>query len=459
MGKSAGNVLAVLVLGASLVYWFHTVGIPQPRYSPPASQTEWVQALNQHRSLDETGRGKAFFGAGKGCNLIMIQLESLQNFMLYASIQGQQVTPVLNRLARESLYFPYIFQQIGRGNTSDAEFISNTSLYPIGGIAMSEAFGDRIIPSLPRLLKTSGYTSRTFHVNEASFWNRDELYPALGFDQYYDKPYFPATSFNRFGASDEELFRVGIQKIRSFRDRGQKFYTQFVTVSSHSPFAIPKRMKRIKLTKDLDKSRLGDYIHAIHYTDYAVGTFIEQLKQSGVWDESVVVVYGDHFGLNRQLHKPEEVSKALGVPYHEPISRLNVPLIIHLPGQEQGRVIERTGGQMDILPTVANLMGIDLVQRKFTVFGQDLLNMEHHLVGGRYYLPEGSFFKNEVLFIPGKNGFRDGRAVSLRTFQAIEDRTSLKEDYESVLRLLKQSDSFVKKLPRRSENIAIHRTP
>lgn len=368
MGKSAGNVLAVLVLGTLLVYWFHTVGTPQPRHSPPASQTEWVQALNQHRSLDETGRGKVFFGAGKGCNLIMIQLESLQNFMLYASIQGQPVTPVLNRLARESLYFPYIFQQIGRGNTSDAEFISNTSLYPIGGKAMSEAFGDRIIPSLPRLLKTSGYTSRTFHVNEASFWNRDELYPALGFDQYYDKPYFPASSFNRFGASDEELFRVGIQKIRSFRDRGQKFYTQFVTVSSHSPFVIPKGMKRIKLTKDLDKTRLGDYIHAIHYADHAVGTFIKQLKQSGVWDESVVV-------------------------------------------------------------------------------------------GGRYYLPEGSFFKNEVLFIPGRNGFRDGRAVSLRTFQPIEDRTSLKEDYESVLRLLKQSDSFVKKLPRRSENIAIHRTP
>ncbi|WP_334077521.1 LTA synthase family protein [Paenibacillus sanfengchensis] len=414
--------------------------------------------MNQHKSLD-LGGGHAFFGTGKNCNLIMVQMESLQNFMLYASIQEQPVTPVLNRLAGESLYFPYIFQQIGSGNTSDAEFLSNTSIYPIGAKAMSEAFGDRIIPSLPRLLKSSGYTTRTFHVNEASFWNRDKLYPSLGFDQYYDKPYFSQTKFNRFGASDEELFRVGIQKIKAFRDRGQKFYTQFVTVSSHAPFVIPKEMKRIKLTEDLDKSRLGDYIHAINYADYALGTFIDELKKSGIWDKSVVVVYGDHFGLNKNQHTPENISKLLALPYHDPISRLNVPLIIHLPGQQQGWVIERTGGHVDILPTVANLMGIDLEQRNFTAFGQDLLNVEHNLVGVRYYLPEGSFFKDDVLFIPGKNGFRDGRAVSLQTFHDIQDTASLREDYESVLRLLKQSDSFVKKLPRRGENIAIHRTP
>ncbi|MGN7764351.1 LTA synthase family protein [Paenibacillus sp. 22594] len=406
--------------------------------------------LEQLAAMRSADGPRAYFGAGKGHNLIIIQLESFQNFLLNQSVQDQPLTPVLNELASESLYFPYLFQQIGRGNTSDAEFAANTSIYPVGGTPMSSKYGNRKFPSLARLLHKRGYTANTFHVNDVSFWDRNQLYPALGFDTYYDQPYFHKEKFNRFGASDEELYRVAFNKLNALALKHQTFYAQLVTVSSHSPYRIPEDRKRLKLNAALDGKTLGDYLTAIHYADYALGTFIHKLKQTGLWNNSVVVVYGDHFGLNKKKYNPQKISDALNIPYHKHISTFNVPLLIHLPGQLSGRIIDQTGGQTDILPTVANIMGIDLKAEGFTAFGQDLVNTDHNIIGMRYYLPTGSFFNDEVLFVPGKEGFKDGKATSIRTLKRIEDITPYKADYDHIMERMKQSDSYVRQLPVRA---------
>lgn len=394
-------------------------------------------------------RNKDYAGAGNGYNLIVIQLESFQNFLLNIKIQGQQLTPVMNKLSAESLYFPYVFQQIGRGNTSDAEFMINTSIYPVGAASMSSKYGNRKLPSLARLLHRRDYVAQTFHVNDISFWDRNQLYPALGFDTYYDRPYYHKEKFNRFGASDEELYRVGINKLK-FLDRQQKkFYAQFVTVSSHFPYKIPEERKKLRLDATLNGKTLGDYITAVNYADFALGTFIDGLKKTGLWDKSVVVVYGDHFGLNKKKYDPQRISKTLGIRYHRQISTFNVPLLIHLPGQHRGSIMNQTGGQIDILPTIAGIMGIDLEAEGFTTFGHDLINVEHNIIGMRYYLPAGSFFDDEVLFIPGKKGFADGKATSIRTLENIKDITPYKSKYEYILKWMKRSDQYVKQLPLR----------
>ncbi|GGF85611.1 hypothetical protein GCM10010912_33650 [Paenibacillus albidus] len=393
------------------------------------------------------------FGKGYGTHLIVVQLESFQNFLIHTSIQGQPLTPVINKLSAESLYFPHIFQQIGRGNTSDAEFISNTSIYPVGAVAMSKKYGDREFPSLARLMRQRGYVANTFHVNDVSFWDRNQMYPALGFDTFYDRRYFPHMKFSRFGASDEDLYRVGINKLKTLDKRQKNFYAQFVTASSHSPFTIPKNSKRLKLNETLKGGPLREYLTAVNYADYALGTFIDKLKETGLWDKSVLVVYGDHFGLNKKKFDAKKLSEALGIPYHKQISTFNVPLMIHLPGQLHGKIIKQTGGQVDILPTVANIMGIDLKAEAFTAFGQDLLNVDHNVVGMRYYLPTGSFFNNEVLFIPGEKGFADGTATSIRTLQRVEDIAPYKSDYDDIIQRMKSSDRYVKQLPIRRKEI------
>lgn len=389
-----------------------------------------------------------YFGSQKGKNVIVIQMEAFQNFPLHQTLLGQELTPVLNKLADEGFYFPHVYQQIGPGNTSDAEFMSNTSIYPIGTLAMSTGFGDRELPSLPRLLRDKGYEAYTFHVNKVGFWNRNELYPALGFNGYYDKGYFKNDNFNAFGASDEQLYITGVEKLAELQKKGTPFYAQMVTASSHHPFKIPDAFKKISMPDDMKNTMLGDYLTAINYTDYAIGTLIEGLKNNGLWDNTILVMYGDHFGLQPQDVPPEQVESVLGIPYDSRISRFNIPLIVRVPGMDQGKVVERTGGQMDILPTIANLLGVSLEQEGFTAFGHDLLNIDRNVIGMRYYLPSGSFFNDEVLYVPGKE-FEDGVAVSLDTLEPVTDITKYQSDYEYILKLMNLSDEYVKLLPQR----------
>ncbi|UQZ36726.1 hypothetical protein C2I18_26250 [Paenibacillus sp. PK3_47] len=424
---------AFLLLAVSIVFIGATTGGKVIRSN---------KAGNQHNE---------YFGLGKDCNLIVIQLESVQNFVLNTSAAGKPLTPVLNGLAKESLYFPYVFQQIGSGNTSDAEFIVNTSIYPAGAAPMSSKFSNKELPSLARIMHDRGYVSSTFHVNDASFWDRQDMYPALGFDRYYDKPYFPQEVFNRFGASDEDLYRVAVNKMKTMRKHGQKFYAQLITVSSHSPFNIPKDSRRLRLNWKSGDKKLEDYLSAVNYADYALGQLIGRLKETGLWDQSVVVVYGDHFGLNKKKFDPKKVSRALGITYHKQISTFNVPLLIHVPGLTQSRIIGQVGGQIDILPTVANIMGVELQEKGFTAFGQDLMNSQHNVVGMRYYMPTGTFFNDEIMFIPGKKGFEDGSATFIKSLKPVKDLTPYKTDYDYILQRLKQSDRYVKQLPGRQQ--------
>ncbi|WP_018751687.1 LTA synthase family protein [Paenibacillus sanguinis] len=407
---------------------------------------EW-QSSYPYRAVP--GQNSPYFGAAEGMNVIVVQLESFQNFPIHLQIEGQEVTPVLNELAQAGVYFPQVYQQIGPGNTSDAEFMSNTSIYPTATAAMSTSFGDRELPSLPRLLQAHGYAANTFHINDVSFWDRNRLYPALNFDQYYDKPFYTNDHFNDFGASDEEMYRVGVEKLSELKVQSKPFYAQFVTTSSHNPFVVPEDQRHIKLPADLEGTMLGNYITAINYTDYAIGTLIERLKEAGMWDNTVLVFYGDHFGLQEKDVSAAEIQAKLGIAYDERISRFNIPLLIHVPGQVIGEVSPRTGGQVDILPTIASLLGISLEDEGFVALGQDLLSVDRNVVGMRYYLPTGSFFNDEVMFVPGA-GFDDGTAVSLDTLQPVTELEPYRSDYEYITELMRLSDEYVKLLPKRA---------
>ncbi|KQY83368.1 sulfatase [Paenibacillus sp. Root52] len=411
------------------------------------------QLVSQYPYQDKTSHGSPvkakYFGEAKGSNLIVLQLESFQNFPIHASLGGQVLTPVLNELASESYYFPHFFQQIGQGNTSDAEFMSNTSIYPTGVVPMSAGYSDRDLPSLPKLLRERGYQSETFHGNDVTFWNRNKMYPAIGFDRYFDKPSFKNDRFNDFGPSDEELYRVGVEKMTAHQAANEPFYAQFITASSHSPFKVPADRARITVPETITNTLLHDYLQAINYTDYAVGQLINELKASGLWDNTTLVIYGDHFGLPANDEITKQIQDNLNVPYDGNVSRFNIPLIIHTPQQSKGQVVEQPGGQLDIMPTVLNLMGVSLQEEQFTAFGHDLLNMDHNAFGIRYYLPTGSFVNNEIMFVPGA-GFDDGKAYSITTYEPVTDLEPYRADYEHVLSLMKLSDEYVKLLPKRA---------
>ncbi|MFC4618834.1 LTA synthase family protein [Camelliibacillus cellulosilyticus] len=387
---------------------------------------------------------RKMYGVAKGRNVIVVQMESFQDFLIGLKVNGQEVTPNLNKLIKHSLYFPNVFQQVGPGNTSDAEFIMNTSLFPQSYSATSISEGNRKYPSLPRLLHEKGYNTMTFHADELKFWNRDELYPALGFDHFYEQPLYGNKDIVGLGPSDDVLYAKAIEKLKA---SPEPFYAHVISMSSHHPYKIPDDKKGLDLPDSYDGSIVGDYLQAQHYTDASLGRFMDKLKKNGLWKNSVLLFYGDHFGLdNKMLGSNDQalLQSLLGHPYSS-ADRYNIPFIATIPGVTHGEIDGAIGGQLDFLPTLTNLLGLP-IDNKIVHFGQDLLNTDHNLIGMRYYMPEGSFINQSIIFEPNTN-FDDGTATNLWTREPVNDFKKYKEDYDRVNELENLSDAYVLSLP------------
>lgn len=401
--------------------------------------------VNELKGVGASDQEAVLSGVAKGKNLIIIQMESFQNFLIGLNIDGKEITPNLNKLAKESLYFPNFYQNVGQGNTSDAEFVVNTSFYIPPRGAATQHYADRVLPSLPRLLQGEGYDTATFHTNVVEFWNRGELYKALGFNRYYDKAFFGDEDKLFFGASDDALYSKTSAELKKMDDADKPFYTQVISMSAHHPFTIPEDKYRMTLPERYEGTFVGDYIRSQNYADDALGKFIEQLKKDGVWDNSLVVLYGDHLGL--PIYSLDNKDKEL---MHEIYGRdynsgdmINIPLMIHGEGL-QPEVKEQVGGQIDLLPTVANLLGVSMDNQLH--FGQDLLNnTDNNLLPERYYLPSGTFINNTTLYIPGI-GFEDGTKHPLPNSDEKKTQAT-KEEFERSLQLLHLSDSYIRQLP------------
>lgn len=391
------------------------------------------------------------FGAAEGRNVIMIQLESIQNFLIDLSVDGQEITPTLNGLKEHSYYFSNIYQTISQGNTSDAEFVANTGFYPPAQQAASQMYADKAIPSLPRLLNKRGYHTITLHTNEVDFWNRIQLYPALGFTRYYDQKYFGNEDIIAFGPSDEVLYEKTMPILKRLQFRDKRFYAHIIAQSSHHPFDPPKHKELISLPEEWEGTFIGNYLKMANYADRALGEFIEQLKVSGLWEQSIIVIYGDHFGVSPHQMTEEEHALLQDVLGHEYDQRTvhNVPLLIAIPGvTDEGETLIHTGGQVDIMATVANLLGISL--ENHVQFGQDLLNYRDNIVASRYYLPTGSFYNNEIMYISGET-FDEGTLIPLTKNEpeADLDPTAYYEDFSRIMRLLEMNDAYLESLPLR----------
>jgi phosphoglycerol transferase MdoB-like AlkP superfamily enzyme len=388
-----------------------------------------------------------YWKAAEDRNLIIIQMESFQDFLINYKVNGKEVTPVMNQLANGNFYFPNYYQQAGQGNTSDAEFLTNTSFYIPPRGAASQQYAGKVLPSLPRLLEEKGYSTSTFHTNVVEFWNRGELYQAIGFQKYYDQSYFGTDDPIAFGSSDEILYKKTADELLKKQQSGQPFYAHVISMSAHHPFTLPEGKERFAVPERFQNTLVGDYLISQNYADYALGQFIERLKKDGVWDNSLIVLYGDHRGIPMNSLDQEEkklMVEIFGKEYNY-TDMVNVPMIVAAPGITHPQEFQQIGGQVDNMPTIANLMGLSLDDHIH--FGQDLLNNTRNLLPQRYYLPSGSFMSDSSLFLSG-SGFADGTQFPLTNR---EGAAATEEEFERALKLLNISDTYVLQLPDREE--------
>jgi len=352
-------------------------------------------------------------GAYAGKNLLFVQVEALQNFVINQKVNGQTITPNLNKFIEGSYYFDNIYMQVAGGNTSDAEFLANTSMYPIKTGSVYYTYADNTYLSLPSVLKEQGYTTTAYHAFKPHFWNRDNMYKALIFDRFYSESDYKKDDFAGWDGrvlSDKTFFLQSVD----FLKKKEPFYGFFVSVTSHFPFSAFSNDAFD--TGAYNGSFLGSYLKAIHYEDACLGELFQKLSDEGLLEDTIIVLYGDHIAVPK--YKSSELMAFLGKADndYEWTKLQQIPVIIHLPGQKEGQRLSVTGGEIDILPTVANLMGI-----KPFMLGNDLLNTEK----GFALLRDGSLITDSYLYHAGSGIVYDtktGAALDLETYKlAIED--------------------------------------
>lgn len=338
-----------------------------------ADSNDITEVINFTRS-EYASPNPEYFGAAKGMNVIYIHLESMQNFLINYELRGEEVTPFLNSLTKESntMYFDNFFQQTAQGKSSDAEFLLENSLY---GLPQGSAFstkGLNTYQAAPAILGQNGYTSAVFHGNSGSFWNRDEIYKSFGYDNFFDSSYYDMNPEDQaeYGLMDKPFFEQSIPLLESLP---QPFYTKFITVTNHYPYSMDQEKATIAPHTTGDKT-VDNYFQTARYADEALKEFFDYLKESGLYDNSMIVMYGDHYGVSDNRNKA--MSKVLDkeITPFESAGLQRVPLFIRVPGVEGGTQ-SQYGGQIDVLPTLMHLLGIDTKQ--YVQFGTDLLSEEH----------------------------------------------------------------------------------
>lgn len=342
----------------------------------------------KEKALD-TGTDDKYEGIAAGKNLMVVQIEAMQGFVVNREINGKEITPNLNKLLKDSLYFNNIYYQVAGGNTSDAEFLTNTSLYPLKEGAVYHRFPENAYQSTANILKEKGYSTYSAHAFYPTFWNRNEMHKTLGFDKFLNQDDFVMDDFAGWdGASalsDMSFFRQTLDKI----DTSKPFYSFLITLSSHHPFEYFKDYDFD--VGELQDTYLGNYLKAANYADKSIGFLLEELKKRGLYENTLLAFYGDHSAVPK--HQSQELFDFLGSEFSELswTQLQKVPLIIHGPGLEGGQVINKIGGQIDVLPTIANLMGIEAPY----ALGKDMLNSSK----GYAVLRNGTVITDDFIYL------------------------------------------------------------
>jgi lipoteichoic acid synthase len=370
-----------------------------------------------------------FFGEGKGRNVIVVQMEAIQNFLINLEVGDKEVTPNLNRLVNDFVYFNNLFFQVAGGNTSDAEFLSNNSLYPVDNGSVYYRFPNNKFISLPSLLKKEGYYTSVYHAFEREYWNRDEFYKTILFDSYLSKDDFDNTEELGWGLSDKEFLR---QTAEFLSQSEQPFYSFIITLSSHHPFSYFQEFDEID-AGELEGTLIGNYLEAAHYVDKAIGAFIQDLKSKGLYDNSIIVLYGDHGAIQRD--ELELISGLLQIEPNEPEWRKlqEVPLFIRWPGMQDAGVNSTVGGQIDILPTICNILGI---KTPFAM-GKDLFNTKREYAVFRNH----DVVTKQFIYINAKETIYDWNGNELDFEEYIDEINLLLNELE-VSDIILENDAF-----------------
>lgn len=413
--------------------------------------TDYFKDRNEYTGTNE------YTNIFEGKNVILIHGESMMRNAMDLSFNGIEVTPTLNRLAKQGMFFSNFYSQVSVGTSSDSELTYNTSLMPTKSGTAFVSYSDRTYISTPKLLKEKGYYTFSMHANNADFWNRRAMHKSLGYDRFYSKTDYKVTKDNTIGLglSDKEFFKQSVAKIKKINEQHDKWYGLTIMLSNHTPFSDVEKygdysvdIKETVTKEDgtteevtypyMEGTKLGNYFKSLHYADSALGEFIDELDAEGLLDNTIIVLYGDHdarlpradynklYNYNMETHEflsEDDPNYKEYDSFQYEIGR-RVPFIIwskDMEGTKLNQEVTNVMGMYDVMPTLGNMLGFN---NKYAL-GHDIFNIKDNNI---VVFPNGNWVTNKMYYNSQKEAY-----LSLSDEPITEEEITKNSEYANKL--------------------------
>ncbi len=415
----------------------------QPKLNSMFGYDKAKKTFNDYFANREAPKTNEYTGIFKNKNILVIHAESIQNNVIGLEFNGEEVSPNLNKLAKEGMYFSNYFSQVSVGTSSDTELTFSTSLMPTKSGTAFVSYSDRTYNSIPKLLSEQGYYTFSMHANNADFWNRRTMHNSLGYKRFYSKKDYKVTPETTIGLglSDKDFFKQSIPKLVKINEKHDNWYGLMIMLTNHTPFSDTEKygeyavdMKETITNEDgttvevvhpyMEGTKLGNYFKSVHYADSALGQLFEDLDANGLLDNTVVVLYGDHDArlprkdydllynydkkTNSVLSKDDPNYKEYD-SYQYELGR-KVPFIIwtkDMAGSKYNMEVTEVMGMYDAMPTLGNMFGF---YNEYQL-GHDIFNV----IGSNIVcFPNGNWVTNKAYYNSQKVEYLslNGEAIS-----------------------------------------------
>ncbi|SOC36224.1 LTA synthase family protein [Ureibacillus acetophenoni] len=394
-----------------------------------ANGSELVE-IDNYVQANQASSNEEMFGKYEGRNLILVQLESLQSFVINNDMNGEVVTPFLNSLTndKDTYYFSDFYHQTSLGKTSDSEFIVENSLFGLGRGAVFFTHGGNTYNSMAENLGRNGYFTNVMHSNNDSFWNRDMMYDSLKIEKFYDINSYDVTEENSVNWGLKDIPFVE-QSVEHMTEMPQPFYSRLITLTNHYPFYLNEEDQMIPEYTS-NSGTLNRYFQTVRYLDESIKVLFDELKEKGLYENSIIVMYGDHYGISENHNKAMAMYlEKEEITAYDTALLQSVPLFIHIPGSGDGKEIDQTSGQIDLRPTLLHLLGIDTSNDM--QLGADLFSEEHEEF---VIFRDGGFVTDELVYASETCYERpSGEVTDIAACQPYIDRAQVELSYSDKI--------------------------
>lgn len=345
--------------------WYDITDAAEPITPEKQAEIErWLASQPKHQPADSVTE--------KRSNLLIVFAESLESWVLEKKVDGKEITPCLNRLLKEksTLYAPNVLTQVKGGRSIDAQLMICSGLLPLMSGTYSSLYYDNTFYTLQKAMRWLKHSrSYLLTIDKVSTWNQGAVARSFGTDTIISYHDFKMTeafgTHKRIG--DASFFKQCREKIERGEvwKPGESVYMQFVTYSGHAPFKLPNHLRTITFPASIPE-KAADYMTTAHYTDKAIGDFVAYLKTLPQYKETIVVIVGDHEGLasyRQELVGNPACRGLVSDKQLTPFIVLNSPV---------GMRYDKFMGQIDIYPTLLNLMQLDAY--RWHGLGQSILD-------------------------------------------------------------------------------------